>query len=50
MDPPQTKKQGHKSDKEKKGGHKNLHSSKGTRALEANQQKHTNTKTKTKAK
>ena len=37
MDPPQTKKQGHKGAKEKKFGHSNLHSGKGTRATENNQ-------------
>jgi len=40
MDPPQTKKQQHKSGKEKRQGHGNLHSAKGTRAIEANQEKH----------
>jgi len=39
MDPPQTKKQQKKSKDEKRNGHGNLHSGKGTRALEANQQK-----------
>jgi hypothetical protein len=37
MDPPQTKKQGHKGSKEKSTGHGRLHSGKGTRATEANQ-------------
>jgi hypothetical protein len=35
MDPPQTKKQGHKSAKEKKEGANRLGSSKGVRASEA---------------
>jgi hypothetical protein len=39
MDPPQTKKQQHKGKGEKRGGHGKLHSGKGTRALEANQEK-----------
>jgi hypothetical protein len=37
MDPPQTKKQGHKGAKEKKFGHNNLHSGHGQRATENNQ-------------
>jgi hypothetical protein len=39
MDPPQTKKQQHKAKGEKNKGHGKLHSGKGTRALEANQEK-----------
>jgi hypothetical protein len=34
---PQTKKQGQKSSKEKRNGHKGLHSGKGTRTLTENQ-------------
>jgi hypothetical protein len=37
MDPPQTKKQGHKGSKEKGNGFKGLHSGKGVRAIEKNQ-------------
>lgn len=45
MDPPQTKKQQHKSDKEKRHGHGKLHSGKGTRAVESNQEKTKNPNT-----
>ena len=37
MDPPQTKKQGHKGSKEKRNGFKGLHSGKGVRVLTENQ-------------
>ena len=37
MDPPQTKKQGHKGSKDKRNGFKGLHSGKGVRALTENQ-------------
>jgi hypothetical protein len=37
---PQTKKQQHKTKGEKRNGHGKLHSGKGTRATEANQNKH----------
>ena len=37
MDPPQTKKQGHKGSKEKRNGFKGLHSGKGVRAITENQ-------------
>ena len=37
MDPPQTKKQGHKGSKEKRNGFKGLHSGKGVCALTENQ-------------
>ena len=40
---PQTKKQGHKSAKDKKGGAARLGSGKGARAIEANQQRSKNT-------
>jgi hypothetical protein len=46
MDPPQTKKQGHKGSKEKGNGFKGLHSGKGVRAIEKNQSRENNKKTK----
>lgn len=41
---PQTKKQGHKTAKEKKNGAERLGSAKGARALEANLERHKNNK------